>query len=226
MTGTKPQLAEWDDGWSLETASPLAHLLHALNQPLTGLQCSLELADSGPRRTEEYVRVVREALDLTARMRVLVDAVRELVDACQPCSEDFEVVSLDEVLRDTVEELGPVARAQGTQICIVINALLRVRAPRCGLATLMFRFLESALSMTRQGSILKIAAAAQSETASLAISWQPRAPLEHSPFSRQELGLMIARAGWAQLGAEWKQELTGGETTCAVRMPLANVAAK
>ena len=32
----------------------LTHLLHALNQPLTGLHCSLELALAGVRSTEQY----------------------------------------------------------------------------------------------------------------------------------------------------------------------------
>jgi len=62
-------------------------LLHALNQPLTGLQCSLELALVSPRPAEQYVRTLREGLELTGRMRVLVQAVRELADLDQEESE-------------------------------------------------------------------------------------------------------------------------------------------
>jgi hypothetical protein len=66
---------------ALNGRTPLAHLLHALNQPLTGLQCSLELALVELRSPEEYARTVREALHLTGRMRVLVEALREIADS-------------------------------------------------------------------------------------------------------------------------------------------------
>ena len=71
--------------------SPLAHLLHALNQPLTGLQCSLELALASPRRREEYVRTLREGLQLIERMRILVEGVRELTaQSCAASTDQFD----------------------------------------------------------------------------------------------------------------------------------------
>ncbi len=49
MSGSGPQLAPVPGNDLLsKNRSPLAHLLHALNQPLTGLECSLELAVAGP----------------------------------------------------------------------------------------------------------------------------------------------------------------------------------
>ena len=63
--------------------SPLQHLLHALNQPLTGLHCSLELALAGQRTSEQYVRTLSEGLELAGRMTILVAAIRELVDTEQ-----------------------------------------------------------------------------------------------------------------------------------------------
>jgi hypothetical protein len=63
--------------------SPLTHLLHELNQPLTGLQCSLELAAVGPRTAQQYLRAIREGLGLVARMRMLVEALREVTDIAQ-----------------------------------------------------------------------------------------------------------------------------------------------
>src|ERR1700676_3753274 len=87
MSGAAPQLASPRATEILPRGrSPLAHLLHALNQPLTGLQCSMELALSGPRRPEECVRTLREGLELTERMRILVEAIRELTDS-QPVSK-------------------------------------------------------------------------------------------------------------------------------------------
>jgi len=226
--------------------SPLAHLLHALNQPLTGLQCSLELAVAGPRPTEYYVRALRESLELTGRMRTLVEAIREVADAQPPDLEEFEPVLLEQLLRTTAADLLPVAEARG--VCLVLEnpslerlSLERQAAehqaalPVCGdhrsLATLLFRFLESALSLTREGSELRIAASAEQRRttpghatlaqATLTVSWNPGPPPEHSPFSRPEVGLLIARAGWEGAGAEWIHTRTESTETCAVRLPLA-----
>ncbi len=60
--------------------SLLSQLLHALNQPLTGLQCSLELALSIPRSPQQYADCLGSGLELTGRMRNLVGAIRALVE--------------------------------------------------------------------------------------------------------------------------------------------------
>jgi hypothetical protein len=57
--------------------------------------------------------------------------------------------------------------------------------------------------------------------ATLVVSWSPGPPPEHSPFSRSEVGLLIARAGWERAGAEWIHSRTESTETCAVRLPLA-----
>jgi hypothetical protein len=57
MSGASAQFApQRTSGVLSDERRPLAHLLHALNQPLTGLQCSLELAAADLRRPEEYDR--------------------------------------------------------------------------------------------------------------------------------------------------------------------------
>src|SRR5277367_1520624 len=80
MNATGSQLAPSAAHPEAKHRGALAYLLHALNQPLTGLQCSLELAVAGPRRPEQYVRTLQESLELTLRMRLLVEAIRELTD--------------------------------------------------------------------------------------------------------------------------------------------------
>jgi signal transduction histidine kinase len=124
---------------------PLAHLLHALNQPLTGLQCGLELSLVGPQTAERYGTVVREALQLTARMRVLVEAIRELGGAEQDELNKTEVVSLSSLLEQITEELLPVAEAKAATIVFRCESPLMVRASQPRMASVVFRFLESAL---------------------------------------------------------------------------------
>jgi hypothetical protein len=201
--------------------SPLAHLLHALNQPLTGLQCSLELAVAGPRPKEEYVRALREGLELTGRMRILVEAIREVADAQPSEWEDLKPLLLDQLLRSTAADLFPVAEARGVRLVLGKLAALPLHADRRSVEALLFRFLESALSLTREGSDLRIAATAERGHAHLVIAWNQGSLPEHSPFSRPEVGLLIARAGWERAGAEWIHTQKESTETCTVLLPLA-----
>ncbi len=220
MTGLGAQLAPQKATETLPGGrNPLAHLLHALNQPLTGLQCSLELAVSGPRRTEEYVRTLHEGLELTERMRILVEALRELTDI-QPHPERLETFQFDGLLRDTVDDLIPVADALGVQLMLMSSIPFPVKADRRCLAGLIFRFIESALVLTQKGSDLQIVVTPEPEQVCLVVSWHPGPAPEHSPFSRQELGLLIAQAGFQQAGAEWTSAEQKSLRSYTVRLPM------
>lgn len=213
-----------------QARSPLAHLLHALNQPLTGLQCSLELAVAGPRPLEQYVRTIREGLELTARMRILVEAVRELADlqssgsSGQPWnSVEPEPFLLDTLMSEAVTDLLPVAESKRVKIGFLKGGVsLPVRGDRRRLAALLFRFLESALTLAREGSELRVEMKPEEDGASLMACWEPGPLPEHSPFSRQELGLLIAQAGWESAGARWSQTQRDLRQSCMVLLPLAS----
>lgn len=220
MSATGSQLAHPSvEGKTPKGRSPLAHLLHALNQPLTGLQCSLELAAASPRTADQYVRTLREGLDLTGRMRILVEAIRELADS-EDDSQHVEAFPLDALVGDTVDGLLPVAESLSVRLTRLGQSSLRVCADRRRFAVLLFRWLESALSLARTGSEFQIVTSSEPAHTCIAVSWTPGLPPAHSPFSRQELGLLIAQAGWERVGAEWIQ--TQAETThiCTVRLSL------
>jgi K+-sensing histidine kinase KdpD len=200
--------------------SPLAHLLHALNQPLTGLQCSLELAVAGPHPTDQYIRTLRESLELTGRMRILVEAIRELSDLQPADAQPVQPARLDTLLREVATDLLPVAETKGVRLVVISQAALVVRADRRDLETPLFRLLESALSLARAGSDLEIGASLAPEHARLVVAWSPGPLPEHSPFSRPELGLLIAQAGLKQSGAEWTRTQAGTMEVCSLRLPL------
>ncbi len=202
--------------------SPMAYLLHALNQPLTGLQCSLELSLVGPRTPEQYIGAMRDGLELTARMRILVETIRELVDAEQNDLTETEVVSLHNLLEQTTNELQPIAEAKNATIRLHSDTTLSVRAERNRLEAVVFRFLDAALSSTAWGSALRLTAASDRGHACILASWLDgtESP-EHSPLSKQELGLLIAQAGWKRAGAEWVSERSGNTQTIKIRLPLA-----
>jgi len=209
------------NGRSTKERSPLAQLLHALNQPLTGLQCSLELAVAGPRPTEHYIRTLRESLELTARMRVLVEAVRELTDAQQCRLDNPELVRLDALLHDTVDDLRPAAEAKNLHLSLVARDPLTVRSDRKHLESIVFRLLESALSLAQEGTSLQMVTTTSQDNAWILVSWSRGPRPEQSPFSRQELGLLIAEAGWKRAGAQWTLTSTDSTQSCSVQLPLA-----
>ncbi len=200
----------------------MQHLLHALNQPLTGLQCSLELAASGPRTSEQYRATLREGLELTSRMRVLVEAIREIA-ATSPV-EDLRTptISLMDLVRETVTDLEPVARENETSIAIDGDTALAVRANQRECSMLLFRLLDSALSLAHAGSPLQISISGEADVVCLSVALREGDRPEHSPFSRQELGLLVAQAGWERAGAQWTELRSNHTLTCTIRMPRAD----
>ena len=197
----------------------LAHLLHALNQPLTGLQCSLELASSVPRSSEQQVRTMREALALTARMRVLVEALRELVHSSEATEKNSDL-DLDAVLADCVGQLRPMAESRGVGFRVTSGDALSIEAGRNRIATVLLRTIGAACSLCRESTDLEIKAGAKDDSAAVTISWTPGPAPEFSPFSRPELGLVIAQAAWESSGGDWVELREESRHTCTLAMAL------
>jgi hypothetical protein len=153
-------------------------------------------------------------------MRVLVDAIREVTDIQPFDPEGIRPFLLDALLRDTVHDLLPVAATQGVRLLLASDSLLPVQAAHRRLSTLAFRLVDSALSLARKGSDLRIVLTPRPECACLMVSWIQGPLPDHSPFSRQELGLLITQAGMEQLGADWTTMREGMMQTCTVRLPL------
>jgi signal transduction histidine kinase len=212
----------------------LAQLLHALNQPLTGLQCSMEVALASPRTLEQYAQGLRDGLGLTERMRALVEAIREVVDGEEENEvekakeknketnkekinkDDPETTDLRIVLGEVVEDLGPVAEAKRVRITLdgdgPADLSLLVKTGHRRLSSLVFRTLESALSLAEPGSRVRI----QMSAGAIRIAWMGRQrPAE---FSRPGLGLLVAEAGWERAGATWERERAGNLETVTLRL--------
>jgi hypothetical protein len=204
-------------GRASEGRRPLAQLLHALNQPLTGLQCSMEVALASPRTPEQYVQGLREGLQLTERMRELVQAIREVVDVQTAKDEELETVEWKTLLREVLDDLEPVAGAKSVRIVLEWNAAtcLAVRAGRRRLTALVFQCFESVLSLAAPGTELQIVTGAGAASG-IRVCWQGERAA--SVLSRPELGLLVAQAGWERLGAEWQRERTENREAVSVRM--------
>lgn len=215
--------------------SPLAQLLHALNQPLTGLQCSMEVALAGTRTPEQYRQGLHDGLELTDRMRALVEAIREVADGLDTdgLNEDRnkkpnEMADLSAVLRETVNDLKPVAESKAIRMEIEFDCslILAIRAGRQRLGGIVFRLLDSVLSLAAEGSAVKFSTA-KTEAGSaqsgdwLHIRWEKEENIEarQPTDSRPKLGLLVAQAGFEQCGAKWQRLYDGKQETIIIRLP-------
>jgi hypothetical protein len=153
-------------------------------------------------------------------MRVLVEALRELADTQPSNSKKITAFMLDELLLSTAVELEPVAKENGIGLQLATSSPLPVRADRDRLAAILFRGFESALSLSAKNSVLEVTTTSERGSALAELRWTQDVLPVYSPFSREELGLLIAQAGWEQAGGEWRVEHTGNRQICTLRMPL------
>ena len=115
MSGAGPQRGlETVNGKSMGrmAAAPRAHLLHALNQPLTGLQCSLELAVAGLHSAEHYIRTLREGLELTHSNANPGRSDPRVGGRPRAQRGKDETILLDDLVSDALDDLIPVAEAK------------------------------------------------------------------------------------------------------------------
>ena len=222
MNSTGTQLACAPENRHPSARSVLAHLLHALNQPLTGLQCSLELASSSARTVEQYAHTIVEGLELTLRMRILVEAIREISEA-EPVARTLDRFSLTDLVREIVEELSPVAESRGVRLRFESSVPIAVSSDRTRAGALIFRMLESALGLALPGTDLPVSVRREPvdpHAVCLTLSWTPGPAPAHAPYSAAEIGLLMSAIGWEKLGGEWREMQTGNQHLCEARMPL------
>jgi signal transduction histidine kinase len=86
----------------------LSEAFHSISQPLTALQCGLELAVAIPRNPKEYEKRIVDALQSAGCLREMVTALRELAEA-EDLGEDAERIELAELfsaLQDPVSKIA------------------------------------------------------------------------------------------------------------------------
>lgn len=202
---------------------PLAQLLHALNQPLTGLQCSLEVALASPRTVPQYVQGLRDGLELTARMRLLVEAIREVAELPEAGEDELaaagEKVDLRAILLETIEDLRPVAETEHVAITVEPGQgrEMAVLLPRQLVRGILFRLLESALAWALSGTAVHGTFAREGQEVLLQFSWQGRRAEFASVLSRAELGLLVAQAQWQHCGGIWEHSEAGARRQLKLR---------
>jgi hypothetical protein len=206
-----------------DARSMLEQLLHALNQPLTGLQCSMEVALVAPRSPEHYVRTLREGLELTGRMRSLVGAIREVVDAQnhpegvrEEGRDGGGILALENFLQEAMEELAPVAAAKQVRFAVEYSAEVptrEIKAAASRMKAACFRLVESVVSLAEQESAIR----AEATGSTLRLHWKNGRV--HDQFSIPELGLLVAQAVIVRTGVAWQDRRNENRRTITIQLP-------
>jgi hypothetical protein len=203
--------------------SVLARLLHALNQPVTGLQCSLELMMAAPRRPDEYAEVLAEGIQLTNRVRELVGAMREVIEIQESTVSCRESFRLRDLLAETVEDLRPVAQSRGLRIEFDCAPAISAGCERRFFAGLIFRILDSLLNLGREQSTIGIRCTEGEEEIQLIFRWDEMLHHRGFEFSRAELGLLLAESACEQIGGRSKWKGSGEQKSYSISFPRAAV---
>jgi hypothetical protein len=186
----------------------------------------MEVALAAPRTVEQYREGLGQGLELTERMRALVEALREVADFYDELPESSEARDLTEMweltglLPQAVEEMRPLAEANQVRIVLALAASassLHGAEPNSHLARVVFRLLDSTLSMAAPGTELRVASGEDTGAGWLRVQWS--AQEAHAALSRPELGLLIAQAWLERAGCAWGREATDDLETLTVRLP-------
>ena len=117
-----------------------SNMFHDLSQPLTALQCSLELALVRDQTIEDFRASVEAALHDAERLRQRLLLLRELSDAEDP-GDTSTPVALDQLLQQLREEMLPLFESAGRSFELTCEAV-RVAANEAKLMRGFFYLLE------------------------------------------------------------------------------------
>jgi len=148
-----------------------ADLFHALNQPLTGLRCFLELAGLSQERPSALR--LETAVAMAERAGRIAQYLRELVDA-EYGGDHLELLNLTDYLREACTDFQPVAQAARVGFRFdPSDASSWVRFEAARLREALFHLLEFAFSQTTPGGNVVIAALSRRGTATLQLQISP-----------------------------------------------------
>jgi two-component system heavy metal sensor histidine kinase CusS len=226
-----PSLAETPSPASeAERQQLLADLFHALNQPLTTLGCSLELALHQPRTAEQYRDSLQAALQQAEHITRLAGGIRELLEAADP-GDDRRVLALDGCLRETVRDWLPVAESAQVRLLLRCRAPCHVRFESRRLRQGLFHLLQYVLDDAGAGAAVDLEAAERGGEAVLVVTAsRGDVPALQNPASEnsekkaqelaRRLGLAIARGIFEAAGGVWQVEDGEDGWKLEVRLPL------
>jgi signal transduction histidine kinase len=131
--------------------SLVSDVFHELSQPLTALQCSLELSLLRDQTSEEFRSSVEAALQNADRLRQSLLLLRELSDANDP-GDTSVPVELQRLLKDLQEDFLPVFESVGGPFDVACDPV-QVRGNAAKLNRAFFYLIDHLLRGTAGASL-------------------------------------------------------------------------
>jgi signal transduction histidine kinase len=204
-------------------SSFVSDVLHKLSQPLTALQCSLELSLARDQTSEEFRASVEAALQNAERLRQSLLLLRELSDADNPGDVSFPV-PLQQLLQELQQDFLPVCESASGYFTVSCHPV-QVRGNGAKLRRAFFYLLEYLLRSPQRRK-LRIRVQTHGMQAGIRMIFSDRgfaAPPANDASDIISTGeLEIARRTFRALAGDLAiVESAGWPTGCVVTLPLA-----
>ena len=240
---TTLSVEELDSIAARERRELVSDLFHGLNQPLTTLRCSLELALAKPRTGEQYRKILSRGIEDAEQVAWFSTGIRELLEADDP-GDECQTLALSGSLQEVVRDLLPLAELAGVKLSCNCISSYEIRFEPQRFRQALFRVLELGLETSRGGTVANIrlsecegeavlALNFASEPASHRVSISPQADLdvrsrsldgarsEHPPRElANRLRMAIARALVEAAGGAFQISVSRECLSIVIRLPL------
>ena len=108
------------DQQKLEDRALAREIFHELSQPLTALQCGLELALYRDQSLEQLRSDVERALENADSLRERLVLIRALEDACDP-GDDSQTTDFSGLMRELCDDVFPLFESAGNELQLKIG---------------------------------------------------------------------------------------------------------
>jgi two-component system, OmpR family, sensor kinase len=143
---------------------------HELQTPLTILRGEIEIALRSTRSPQEYVEVMRSALEEIERISLLVEGLLLLARSdAGVLKMDFKPLDLMTLLEDALSQLSPMARAKSISLTLGELEPVEVRGDAVHLRRLLINLVDNAIKYTPSGGTVKVSIDRQDEWVKLAV---------------------------------------------------------
>ena len=173
---------------------------HELQTPLTILRGEIEIALRSMRSPEEYVDVMRSALEEIERISLLVEGLLLLARSdAGVLKMDCKSLDLMTLLEDVLSQLSPLARVKAVLLTLGEIEPLEVSGDMVHLRRLLFNLVDNAIKYTPSGGTVKVSIGRSSEWAHLIVS---DTGTGIGPEERQKVFQRFYRSPEARTGAQ------------------------
>ncbi len=186
----------------------VSEIFHELSQPLTAVQCRLELALRRDETVEQLRETIETVLENAERMRQRLLLLRSINDSTE-AGNDHDTTDLNDLLRELQETFDPLFEAEEKNLAISSpSQTVLVRGNRGRLMQALFYFLEYLFRYAKPHSTVEVTLSSQGPIAAgLRIAAESSLPVGLSEDGKQELNsleLEMSRRTFQAAGGDFR----------------------